>query len=84
MFVPEAPLLKKWDGVGKRLDAKADERGPLVERGSSSPVDDDAETCDVRADLLRRLRPVFARRPACWSAPPPASGKRNIPNRSAP
>lgn len=79
MFVPEAPLLREKDGDGRRLDAEADEGGALVERGSSSPADDDAETCDVRAGLLRRLRRVFVRRPACWSARPAASGKRNIP-----
>ena len=75
---PRSPPPEK-DWVGRRLDAEADEGGPLVERGSSSPVADDAETCEVRAGLLRRLRRVFVRRPACWSARPPASGKRNIP-----
>ena len=79
---PRSPPPEK-DWVGRRLDSEADEGGPLVERGSSSPVADDAETCEVRAGLLRRLRRVFVRRPACWAARPPASGKRNIPNRSS-
>ena len=53
MFVPEAPLLmREKDGDGRRLDAEADEGGALIERGSSSPVADDAETCVAPADLV--------------------------------